>query len=70
MFENNKIIILSESFQNEDTNELVQGLTILIDGKLKQVMDIIISKDNSYNSYIDIVKDSLINGIDNIIKNS
>jgi translation elongation factor P/translation initiation factor 5A len=69
MFDTNKIIILSESYQNEDTNELVQGLTIMIDGKLKQVMDVIISKDNRYDSYVEIVKDSLISGLDSIIRN-
>ena len=69
MFDTNKIIILSESYQNEDTNALVQGLTIMIDGKLKQVMDVIISKDNRYDSYVEIVKDSLISGLDSIIRN-
>lgn len=30
-----KISILSEKFENENTGELVEGITIMIDGKLK-----------------------------------
>ena len=59
--------IENEEFENDKTGEKVQGLTIIVDGKLKQVMDIIIEKDENYNNYTDIVRDSLFNGINNII---
>ena len=63
----NVVTILNEEFENDKTGEKVQGLTIIVDGKLKQVMDIIIEKDENYNNYTDIVRDSLFNGINNII---
>ena len=63
----NVVTILNEEFENDKTGEKVQGLTIIVDGKLKQVMDIIKEKDENYNNYTDIVRDSLFNGINNII---
>lgn len=63
----NVVTILNEEFENDKTSEKVQGLTIIVDGKLKQVMDIIIEKDENYNNYTDIVRDSLFNGINDII---
>ena len=36
------VTILNEEFENDKTGEKVQGLTIIVDGKLKQVMDIVI----------------------------
>ncbi|MBE6049537.1 MAG: hypothetical protein E7214_02465 [Clostridium sp.] len=63
----NIVTILNEEFENDKTGKKVQGLTIIVDGKLKQVMDIIIEKDENYNNYTDIVRDSLFNGINDII---
>ena len=63
----NVVTILNEEFENDKTGEKVQGLTIIVDGKLKQVMDIIIEKDENYNNYTEIVRDSLFNGINNLI---
>lgn len=63
----NVVTILNEEFENDKTGEKVQGLTIIVDGKLKQVMDIIIEKDENYNNYTEIVRDSLFNGVNNII---
>lgn len=63
----NVVTILNEEFENDKTGEKVQGLTIIVDGKLKQVMDIIIEKDENYNNYTDIVRDSLFNGVNDII---
>ncbi|MCW6699947.1 hypothetical protein LG401_02330 [Bacillus pumilus] len=39
-----KISIMSEKFENENTGEHVEGITIMIDGKLKSMLDIIIEK--------------------------
>lgn len=33
-----KISILSEKFENENTGEFVEGITIMIDGKLKSML--------------------------------
>ncbi|AKA70482.1 hypothetical protein [Clostridium scatologenes] len=47
--------------------EKVQGLTIIVDGKLKQVMDIIVEKNEDYSNYTEVVRDALFEGINNII---
>lgn len=36
-----KVTIMSDTFENEESGETVQGITIIIDGKLKQVMDVL-----------------------------
>lgn len=63
----NVVTILNEEFENDITNEKVQGLTIIIDGKLKQVMDIIIEKNDDYKNYTELVRDALFDGINNMI---
>lgn len=63
----NVVTILNEEFENDKTGEKVQGLTIIVDGKLKQAMDIIIEKDENYNNYSEIVRDALFDGMNNII---
>ena len=67
MSNENVVTILNEEFENDKTGEKVQGLTIIVDGKLKQAMDIIIEKDDNYNNYSEIVRDSLFDGMNNII---
>ena len=67
MSNENVVTILNEEFENDKTGEKVQGLTIIVDGKLKKVMDIIIEKDDNYNNYSEIVRDSLFDGMNNII---
>lgn len=67
MSNENVVTILNEEFENDKTGEKVQGLTIIVDGKLKQAMDIIIEKDDNYKNYSEIVRDSLFDGMNNII---
>ena len=40
----NKMRIMAEEFENTDTVEKVTGITVMIDGKLKQVFDAMIKK--------------------------
>lgn len=37
---NNTVTILNEEFENDKTGEMVQGITIIVDGKLKEVIDL------------------------------
>ncbi|MGG3522362.1 hypothetical protein ABES33_21335 [Bacillus pseudomycoides] len=67
MSNENVVTILNEEFENDKTGEKVQGLTIIVDGKLKQVMDIIIDKNDNYSNYTEVVRDTLFEGINNII---
>lgn len=66
--ENNKITLINEEFENELTGEKVQGVTIIIDGKIKLIMDDILNKSPFLNSYVDLLKEVLIKGINAIIE--
>ena len=66
---NNTIRIFTEKFENEQTGEKVDGVTIMIDGKLKQVLDVIINKEGKYSNYIEVIKDILFSGVNNYISN-
>lgn len=64
----NKMRIISEEFTNENTGENVTGLTLMIDGKIKQVFDILVQKSGGTKTYLDIMQEALISGIDSQIK--
>lgn len=68
MSENNKIVMFSEEYENEQTGEKVDGITVLIDGKLKQTLDVIMQKENKYNSYTEVLRDLIYTGVENFIK--
>lgn len=39
--DNNTVTILNEEFENDKTGEKVQGITIIVEGKLKEVLDLL-----------------------------
>lgn len=63
---NNTITMMLDAYKNDKTGEAVPGATIIIDGKLRQVMDIIISKSDDYSGYLDIVRDAFSIGLEQI----
>ena len=65
--ENNKVTILSEEFENDKTGEKVQGITIIVDGKFKEVVDFLMEKNHSYEDYTEIIKDVIFKGINSMI---
>ncbi len=64
----NKMRIMSEEFENTTTGEKVTGVTVMIDGKLKQVFDIMIKKSDNNKSYLEMLQEVLVLGIDEYIK--
>ena len=64
----NKMRIMSEEFENTNTGEKVTGITVLIDGKLKQVFDVMIKKSGGEKSYLEMLQEVLVMGIDEYIK--
>ncbi|MEC1503970.1 hypothetical protein P9D64_21815 [Bacillus sonorensis] len=62
-----KITILRETFENGETGPEVEGLTLMIDGKMKDVFDILISQNDDYNDYTEIMRDIVIAGVNHII---
>ena len=64
----NKMRIMAEEFENTDTGEKVTGITVMIDGKLKQVFDVMIKKSGGEKSYLEMLQEVLVMGIDEYIK--
>ncbi|GFN30960.1 hypothetical protein [Paenibacillus xylaniclasticus] len=63
-----KLTIINDKFQREDNGTEVDGLTIIIDGTLKQVFDKIIAEKEGYDNYSEVLRDALFQGINSIIK--
>jgi len=65
---NDRITMMEDTFENGQTHEAVQGITIIIDGKLKQVIDLIKQKNPNYETTMAIVRDAFIMGLNDMIK--
>ncbi len=63
----NKVVIFSEQYENEKSGDKVEGITILIDGGLKQMLDVIIQREKKYKNYTEVVRDLLFSGIEGFI---
>ena len=64
---NNTVVLLNEEFVNEKTGKNIQGITIIVDGKLKEMFDLIIKNNSKYKNYTEIVHDALFEGINSIV---
>lgn len=56
----NKMRIVAEEFENTTTGEKVTGVTVMIDGKLRQVFDIMIAKSGYNKSYLEMLQEVLV----------
>ncbi len=65
--DNNTVTILNEEFENDKTGEKVQGITIIMDGKLKEVVDTLMKNNTDYENYTEIVRDAFFKGINSMI---
>ena len=65
---NEKVNILQEDFENE-RGERVPGITIIVDGQLRQIMDILIERNEQYQNYVDIVHTAFFAGIEQMMRN-
>lgn len=68
MGKENIITLLNEEFENSTTGEKVRGITVIVDGNLKQMFDLILIRSDSYKDYTEIIKEAIFSGIDCIIK--
>ena len=66
--DNNTVTILNEEFENDKTGEKVQGITIIVEGKLKEVLDLLMKNNPDYKNYTEIVRDASFNGINSMIR--
>lgn len=63
----NTVTILNEKFENDKTGAEVLGITIIVDGKLKEVLDLLIKIYPRYTNYTEIVRDAFFNGLNSMI---
>ncbi|MGC6768048.1 hypothetical protein ACYSNR_00490 [Enterococcus sp. LJL128] len=63
----NNLTIMNELFNKEGSEEQVEGLTIMVDGVIKQVFDKI-KADKNYDTYNEVLRDVIFEGINSIVK--
>lgn len=63
----NTVTILNEKFENDKTGTEVLGITIIVDGKLKEVLDLLMKNNPRYTNYTEIVRDAFFNGLNSMI---
>jgi len=63
------ISIISEEFENEKTGEKVEGITIMVDGILKELLDILKVQNPQYENNVSVIQDALIKGLEVIKSN-
>jgi predicted component of type VI protein secretion system len=59
--------IMKDMFGKNGSEEQVEGLTLIIDGKLKEVFDTIIGKSDDYKNYTDVLSSVIVHGVNEII---
>lgn len=69
MSKDDSLVILNENFKKEGSEEDIEGLTIMIDGVIKQVFSKIRNEKN-YNSNNEVLRDIIFEGINSIVKKS
>lgn len=57
---------MTEEFENEKTGERVEGITIMVDGAIKELFEIIEREKIEYESNVSIVQDALMKGLEQI----
>lgn len=63
------LTMLTEKFQNDKTGQEVDGITVMIDGKVKEIIDVIINKSEVYDNYVEVLRDAIFMGINEMTKN-
>lgn len=63
----NKLTLINEKVENQETGEQVDAITVIIEGTVKEVFDTIIRRSKKYNEYTEILKDAIFEGISTII---
>lgn len=61
-----KITMMSEVFEQEQTGEKVEGITIIVDGVFKQFLDIIKGGKPEYETNMALIQNALFLGLEAI----
>ncbi|MBO1628476.1 hypothetical protein [Bacillus arachidis] len=67
MQKNDTLVILNENFKKDGSEENIEGLTIMVDGVIKQIFDKIKSERN-YEQYNEVLRDIMFEGINSIVR--
>lgn len=65
----NTATFLTEKFKKEMPDGKIteiDGITVMIDGKIKQIFDIVINKLDNYDTYADVLQEAIFIGLDEI----
>lgn len=68
MEQDNKLRLLNEKFINDETGEEIEGITIMIDGQFKQVLDILMANSEDYSKYYEIIRDIIFSGTSQLME--
>ncbi len=60
------LTVLSDEFENKETGEVNTGITVIIDGVLKKVLDTLLAK-SEYEDYSAIITIALMKGINQLV---
>lgn len=61
------VTFLNDEFENSMTGEKVEGVTVIVDGKFRDILyDILEKNQDKYSNITEIVKDALFMGLDNL----
>jgi len=63
----NFMTIYTDEYENEQNGNKVTGVTIIVDGKIKQVIDALIDKRGKNENYTQLIQESLVIGINEMI---
>lgn len=65
--ENNNLVIMKDTFKKDGYDSEITGLTVIVDGVIQQVFDKI-KNDSAYDSYEEVLRDVIFEGINSIVK--
>ncbi len=64
-----RLHMLIDKFTHEKTGDEVDGITIIIDGKIKEVLDgIMNSNPDKYDGYPEVLRDVIFAGISDLLQ--
>lgn len=63
-----QLTILTDDYTNKETGDEIEGLTVLMEGKIKELFDEVLENSSHYSDYSEVMRDVVINGINEVRK--
>ncbi len=62
--DNTQVTFLNDEFENSATGEKVEGITVIVDGKFRDILyDLLEKNSEKYSNVTEIVKDAMVIGL-------